>query len=146
LKSIQQLNDDILNQDLKVFETTSIRHSENWGSSWTKWFPGNVPNVKVDYYAKNKGEVVVAVLNDLGIPVYEEKIQAQEGLNTWNYQATVSTTGKEKWQKKVKDVKLKAAKNDAIYLIPGNYTIKMTQGAVSQTIPFEVKKNERTPR
>ncbi len=146
LKNIQHINEQLLGLDLKLFEIAPVRHADNWGSSWSKWSSGIVPNVKADFFVKNKGEVAVVVFNDLGIAVFEEKIQAHEGLNTWNYQAIVATSGKEKWQKKAKEVPLKAAKNGKVYLIPGNYTIKMTQGTVSQSTALTIKKNERAAR
>ena len=143
LKSVQFLNEETLAQNLKIIEPSPIRHSENWGSSWSKWLQSNQPNVTLDFFAKNSGEVQVSVINEKGISVYDDTITVQEGINQWKYDASISSIGKEKWQKKVKDLKLKEAKNGKLYLPPGKYQVKLTQGTASQSTPLEIVKIER---
>lgn len=143
LKAIQQLNDTVLAQDLKVFEVDKINYSENWGSNWSKWLAAYEPARTVDYYVKKEGLVQIKVLNERGVVVFEETQNAVFGINQWNYQLEVSKSGVERWMKKDKKVVLKPAKNNKIYLIPGKYQIKLTQGTVSQQVSLEIAKDER---
>ena len=143
LKSVQQLNEETINSALKIFAVETVLYSSNWGSSWSKWFKPNEPKLVVDYYTKNQGEVLVQVLNEIGIVVFEEKQTASTGINQWNYDVEISKTGIEKWKKKDKKVTLTESKNGKTYLIPGKYQIKITQGKISQSTLFEIIKNER---
>jgi photosystem II stability/assembly factor-like uncharacterized protein len=143
LKSVQQLNEETINSALKIFAVETVLFSSNWGSSWSKWFKPNEPILVVDYYAKNQGEVLAQVLNEIGIVVFEEKQMATSGINQWTYMVEISKSGAEKWLKKDKKLILKEAKNGKTYLIPGKYQIKMTQDNFSQTIPLNITKNEK---
>jgi photosystem II stability/assembly factor-like uncharacterized protein len=143
LKSVQQLNEETINSSLKIFAVETVLYSSNWGSSWSKWFKPNEPKLVVDYYTKNQGEVLVQVLNEIGIVVFEEKQMATSGINQWTYMVEISKSGAEKWLKKDKKLILKEAKNGKTYLIPGKYQIKMTQDNFSQTIPLNITKNEK---
>jgi hypothetical protein len=143
LKSIQQLNEETLASDLKIFSVDNLAHSKFWGSTWSKWLPANEPKINVDYFVKNQGEVTIQVINENGIVVFEEKQTASTGINKWDYDVEISKSGMEKWKKKDKKVTLTASKNGKTYLIPGKYQIKITQGKVSQSTPFEIVKNER---
>jgi hypothetical protein len=85
----------------------------------------------------------VSVINDAGFLFMMIQYAVQEGINQWKYDASISSIGKEKWQKKVKDLKLKEAKNGKLYLPPGKYQVKLTQGTASQSTPLEIVKIER---
>ncbi|UPQ80308.1 glycosyl hydrolase [Flavobacterium azooxidireducens] len=146
LKSIQQLNEETLASDLKIFSVDNLAHSDFWGSTWSKWLPANEPKIDVDYYAKNKGEVTIQVIHENGIVVFEDKQTASIGINQWNYDVEISKSGIEKWKKKDKKVTLTESKNGKTYLIPGKYQIKITQGKISQSTPFEIAQNERNKK
>lgn len=143
LKSIQQLNEEVLKSDLTLFSVDNLPYSSFWGSTWSKWLPANEPKVTLDYYAKKEGGVTVQVVHENGIVVFEEKQTASAGLNQWKYDVEILKSGIEKWQKEDKKITLTASKNGKTYLIPGKYQIKITQGKISQTTPFEILKNER---
>jgi photosystem II stability/assembly factor-like uncharacterized protein len=143
LKAIQQLNDTVLGQDLKVFDLQKINYSENWGSNWSKWLASYEPETVIDYYVKKAGIVQIQVLNEAGVLVFEDTQNAVSGINQWKYKVEASKLGVERWSKKNKKVMLKPAKNNKTYLIPGNYQIKLTQGSVSQEVALEITKNER---
>ena len=83
------------------------------------------------------------MIHENGIVVFEDKQTASTGINQWNYDVEITKSGNEKWKKKDKKVTLTASKNGKMYLIPGKYQIKITQGKVSQSTPFEIVKNER---
>lgn len=143
LKAIQQLNDTVLAQDLKVFDLQKMNYSENWGSNWSKWLAAYEPETVIDYYVKKGGVVQIQVLNDAGVVVFEDTQNAVSGINQWNYKVEASKSGVDRWVKKDKKVVLKPAKNNKIYLIPGKYQIKLTQGTVSQQVTLEIAKDER---
>jgi photosystem II stability/assembly factor-like uncharacterized protein len=143
LKSVQQLNEETINSALKIFAVETISYSTNWGSSWSKWFKPNEPKLVVDYYTKNQGEVLVQVLNEIGIVVFEEKQMATSGINQWTYMVEISKSGAEKWHKKDKKLILKVAKNGKTYLIPGKYQIKINQKKYSQSTPLNIIRNEK---
>ena len=143
LKAIQQLNDTVLAQDLKIFDIQKMNYSENWGSNWSKWLAAYEPETTVDYYVKKAGIVQIQVLNDAGVVVFEDTQNAVSGINQWNYKVEASKSGVERWVKKDKKVVLKPAKNNKTYLIPGNYQVKLTQGTVSQQVTLEIAKDER---
>ena len=143
LKSVQQLNEETINSALKIFAVETVLYSSNWGSSWSKWFKPNEPKLVVDYYTKNQGEVLVQVLNEIGIVVFEEKQMATSGINQWTYMVEISKSGAEKWHKKDKKLTLKEAKNGKNYLIPGKYQIKMTQKSYTQSTPLNIIRNEK---
>jgi ligand-binding sensor domain-containing protein len=143
LKSVQQLNEETINSALKIFACDEIYYSLNWGSSWSKWFNPNEPKLVVDYYTKNQGEVLVQVINEIGIVVFEEKQMATSGINQWTYMVEISKSGAEKWHKKDKKLILKEAKNGKTYLVSGKYQIKMTQKSYSQSTPLNIIRNEK---
>jgi photosystem II stability/assembly factor-like uncharacterized protein len=134
IAALQQYN-IIKNQKIAVLEIPSTRYSSRWGSSWGQWYNANEPSITIPYFVSSAGKYNVVITSEDGIELNKFEIEASAGYNYFDYNVQFSENGKSVYQKSHKDANIKAAKNNAFYLIKGKY--KATIGEASQT--FEIK-------
>jgi len=138
---VQQLDSNIINTKLSLFELDEIRYSKNWGNSWSKWLTNEGPETEIPFYW---GKDQVAEHATLTIYTGDDKIlfskdisKASPGLNYTTFNLTVSpkkVKALETYATKDKDepIKLKVADNGNYYLLPGEYIVEIKIGTVSK--------------
>lgn len=142
LSAVQQLNNEVLAANLKIFPIKNITHSNNWGNSWSAWLPANEPSVKIDFYAASAGEVNIQVLNDKGVVISETKQKVDTGINQWEYDLVISKAVQNLMTKKDKKIVFKPTKQGKVYLSTGKYQIKIAKEKTVETSFFEVIENK----
>ena len=133
--SLLQKYKDIKDKDLVIFDLESIRHSKNWGSSWSKWFEPNEPELKIQYYSLNSGKKTIQITSKSGTVLNQWNVDATKGFNTGDYDLTFSEKGLKSFNKEKKEAVIEKSKNEKYYLPKGKYDVKIDN--ISKE--FEVK-------
>jgi len=121
-----------------LFKLQDIRHSKNWGKSWSKWLKPSTPSIKVVFFSKIKGACTFEVLSENGTKVQEFTMEASIGLNYVKYDVTFNETyGKRSFEKE--DVYIEKAKNDSYYLPKGSYVLKVSLNGNKSRQSFKIK-------
>jgi len=82
--------------------------------------------------------VNVSITNDVGMVVNAKKVEAKKGLNSFTYDYSLLKEVVGKWYKKDKNIKLKAAENQKVYLPVGKYKLTISKDKVSESKTFEL--------
>ncbi|MTI20204.1 glycosyl hydrolase [Fulvivirga sp. RKSG066] len=118
------------NADLKVvlFEVDDVRHSYRWGESRYGYLKPYLPQVNLNYFIENAGEVTFSVKNEEGTVIRSWSSSAKKGFN------------KEKWDVKVSYApKKKKAEGVYNFIKKGKYTIEISANGQTDSQGFEVK-------
>ena len=137
LKGLQNFS-AVGNKTIHLFEAGSVRHSLNWGNSWSQWGESFEPSKTLTYYSVDKAAVKMLVRADDGTVIFEKNLKADPGFNVVDYDMSFSEGGF-KAMKNSKSEKLKAAKNGKRYLPKGKYTLELVSGKVTSSSSLEIK-------
>ncbi|MFD2587937.1 glycosyl hydrolase [Croceitalea marina] len=138
ISKLQQMNTNIMDDDLYVFDVDPIKHSKRWGSSWSSWGKPQTPGLDVTFYCSKKGTCTAVVKTADGIEVSATEMDVAKGLNILSYDVAFTKEGKRNFLKKNK-MKLTEAKNGKTYLPIGKYTVEISGNGEKETIEFELK-------
>ncbi len=119
--------------ELIINDIEAIRASSRWGSSWSQWGKAYEPKISVQFYNSKAEKLTLSIQTEDGTEVNSFQIDADKGINVFEYDVTVSDKGKKALAKK--DQELTQAKNEKYYLPKGGYLIQVN----SMNIEFEVK-------
>ena len=135
IAALQKMDESISSKSVTLFAVESIRSSEQWGNSWSKWADTYPPSTTFSFYANAKGNQTVKILSEGNVELNSIRINADKGFNYADYDLTITEAGKAQLLKENADTKVKKAKNGNYYLPKGEYTIKINNESMS----FEVK-------
>ncbi len=111
-----------IEEDKKVInDIESIRASSRWGSSWSQWGKTYEPSIDVQFFNPKAEKVTISIQTEDGTELNNYQIDADKGVNVFEYDVTVSEKGKKAMAKK--DQEILEAKNGNYYLPKGNYSI-----------------------
>ncbi len=139
VEAIQSLDDKIINKALYVFEVPTIKWSEQWGVSWSKWFEPYTSSSIIKFYTTKAGDYTVQITSENGKVLQEFSTKADKGLNYTEYDLTITEKGKEILEKEFEDEEISKRKNGNYYLPIGKYYAKISSKESSEKILFEVK-------
>ena len=151
LDEVQQLNDSLLQKPLYVFDFSNPTHNKNWGKKSNSFLDAPAgPSVSIPYFAKEKGIVKINIKSEKGLRLFSFTDTAEAGLNYVSYSLEMDSNVVKSFEKSVRDKKknkivvMKQADDKKYYLIPGDYTIELTD-ASGNTISkkFTVTKNKK---
>lgn len=134
ISALQEMNDELLNSKVHLFEVSDVKHRKSWGSSWSKWLEPSTPKISIPFYVKSGGAYVVKILGDDDSVLHKFNIDADRGFNETEYDLSISEKAKDKL-KKSKGILIEKAKNDKFYLPKDKYTIEIGGKKTS----FEIK-------
>ena len=113
-----------IEEDKKVInDIESIRASSRWGSSWSQWGKTYEPSIDVQFFIPKAEKVIISIQTEDGTELNNYQIDADKGVNVFEYDVTVSEKGKKAMAKK--DQEISEAKNGNYYLPKGNYSIEI---------------------
>ena len=138
ISALQQMNKETMSKDLVVFGVDDIKHSKNWGNSWSSWVKPHTPGVDVYFYSKAPSTFTASVKSSDGTEVSSSSMDGDKGLNILSYDVAFSKKGKSSYLKKNK-MKLEEAKNGKTYLPKGAYTIEISGNGNSEKIEFKIE-------
>lgn len=136
LSAIQALD---VTKNVQLFDVASVRQSRRWGNSFSMWSDPFEPKVAVQYYTAYAGKFSLVVKNEEGKEIQSIPLQPQTGMNTIDYDLTISEKGKKALEKANSELNISKQKNGKYYLPKGKYTIELSNAGVTTSTPLEVK-------
>ncbi|AWX44623.1 hypothetical protein HME9304_01626 [Flagellimonas maritima] len=138
IRALQQITLDVLSEELVVFDVENIKHSKNWGNSWSSWSKPDTPGLDITFYSSKTGSYLAKIMTASGTEVSYVEIEADKGLNILSYDLAFSKKGKSSFLKKNK-MKLTEAKNGKTYLPKGNYIIEISGNGQTEKVEFKIE-------
>ncbi|GAB4251623.1 MAG: hypothetical protein Tsb0034_30550 [Ekhidna sp.] len=142
---VQQLTDEILAKSIHVFSPEPLTYSERWGSKPWEWGEVIEPKLGFTFYSTSGGNASIELLyKDQAVSSID--IEADKGLNYVSLPLSTHASFKELLEEEdAKDYQ--TGEDGNFYLIAGDYTLRVSLGGSSETVPFEIKKpKEREKR
>ncbi len=138
IRALQQITLDVLSEELVVFDVENIKHSKNWGNSWSSWSKPDTPGLDITFYSSKTGSYLAKIMTASGTEVNYVEIEADKGLNILSYDLAFSKKGKSNFLKKNK-MKLTEAKNGKTYLPKGSYIIEISGNGQTEKVEFKIE-------
>ncbi len=138
ISTLQAMTPEIMNKTLYVYKPKNIKHSKQWGNSWSSWGKPQTPGLDVVFHS-NRADGFTAKIKTLdGITISETEMKGDEGLNILSYDMAFSKIGKSAYLKKNK-IELKEAKNGKTYLPKGKYSVEIDGNGTKEEVEFEIE-------
>ncbi|MBV1924334.1 MAG: glycosyl hydrolase, partial [Flavobacteriaceae bacterium] len=116
--------------EVLVSEIESIRSSSYWGKKFSSWGEIYEPTAEINFYSPTDGKATISIQTEDGDELESIKVDAQKGVNVFEYHLTFS---------KNKELKAKKAENDAYYLPKGDYFIDVSINKKHSKTKLKVK-------
>lgn len=149
VQHLQQIDQRMTGQALYVFQPKSVRYSEFWGQSWSKWLEASTPEVTLPFFhgfGKKTGEVTIKLKTRGGLVLNTIKYTPKRGLNYPTYDLSIDPAQKEAYQESLRargeeyaGIVLEEASNGKIYLQPGGYELEFEMAGQGGTTQLEIK-------
>jgi ligand-binding sensor domain-containing protein len=138
ISKVQELTKEVLVKNLHVFKVNDRTKSDRWGSQNYAWGKTSEPSQAIWFYSNADEMVNVSITNEAGMVIHIQKVEAKKGLNSFNFDYSLSKEVAEKWNKKDKNIKIKETENKKFYLPVGKYKITVSKDKVTEIKSFEV--------
>ena len=150
LDQMEQLTDSVLNQPVHLFSADDVTIYGELGKKSDPFadMPNGV-NILFPFFLKDSGSVSVRIKTMKGLQLYAYKENFSSGLNYLPYNLELDSSSVKQFEKtlsgKGKTVTIKRGEDKKYYLIPGDYTVEITDASGNKTASnFKVKGNERS--
>lgn len=110
-----------------IFKTPTLRSSPRWGASRSQFSEPFEPSMTFEFYANKSGRQQVKILSENNSVLNTFSIIADKGFNYFNYNATLTESGKKALNKELTWLKVNKAENGKYYLPKGSYQIQIGQ-------------------
>jgi hypothetical protein len=138
ISKVQEVTNEVLAKNLHLFKVNGRTKSERWGTQNYAWGKPSEPSQTIWFYSNVDGIVSISIMNESGMVVHTQKVEAKKGLNSFEFDYSLSKEVAQKWNKKDKNIKIIAADNKKFYLPVGKYKISISNGKQSESKTFEV--------
>lgn len=135
---VQELTNEILAKSIHLFKVNDRTKSERWGSQSYAWEKPSEPSTEIWLYSNEEGMVNLIITNESGLMVHTQKVSVTKGLNSITYDYSLAKEVAEKWNKKDKNINIKAADNNKFYLPVGKYKLVISKDKTSENSTFEI--------
>jgi photosystem II stability/assembly factor-like uncharacterized protein len=135
---VQELTNEILAKSIHLFKVNDRTKSERWGSQSYAWEKPSEPSTEIWLYSNEDGMVNLTITNESGLIVHTQKVSVTKGLNSITYDYSLAKEVAEKWNKKDKNINIKAADNNKFYLPVGKYKLLISKDKTSENSTFEI--------
>jgi len=122
------------NDPLYVAQVPSIKHSSNWGSSWSKWLKAVEPTISIQIYSNSKTNLTVSIQSENGDELQQFTTTVEKGFNTINYDLSTTENGKEILENSNESIVITKKKNAKYYLPEGSYSIKLNTNTAEKNV------------
>jgi len=122
---LQEMTKEKLKEALVLFSIEKVRHSNRWGTSWSKWRLPSEPETSVVFYTSKPGVATLTVKSKNGVVLFSKKQDAEKGFNSFYYDMSISESGKSALLKEDKTAVIEKKKNSKYYLPKGNYNTEV---------------------
>ena len=127
IDKVQQLNSDILNKDLYLYNINNIKRSNNWGTKWGTCGNYFQPNMEIVVYSENSNKYSLSIISENGDIVHKSEGIFDKGLNYINYNLRYDSYTKENDD------------DNSYYLEKGSYKLIVSGNSSSSSNEFEIK-------
>ena len=138
ISKVQELTKDVLAKNLHLFNVNDRNKSNRWGTQNYAWGKPSEPSQAIWFYSNTDGMVNVSITNKAGMVVHIQKVETKKGLNSFVFDYSITKNVADNWNKKDKNIKLKAAENQKIYLPVGKYKLTVSKDKASESNWFEL--------
>jgi ligand-binding sensor domain-containing protein len=138
ISKVQELTKEVLAKNLHLFKVNDKTKFDRWGTQNYAWGKPSEPSQEIWFYSNADGMVNVLITNESGMAVHTQKVDAKKGLNSFMYDYSLSKEVVGKWNKKDKNIKLKAAENQKVYLPVGKYKVTISKEKLTESVAFEL--------
>jgi photosystem II stability/assembly factor-like uncharacterized protein len=135
---VQELTNEILAKSIHLFKVNDRTKSDRWGSQSYAWEKPSEPSTEIWLYSNEDGMVNLIITNESGLMVHTQEVSITKGLNSISYDYSLAKEVAEKWNKKDKNIKIKAADNNKFYLPVGKYKLVISKDKTSENSTFEI--------
>lgn len=135
---VQELTNEILAKNIHLYKVNDRTKSERWGSQSYAWEKPSEPSTEIWLYSNEEGMVNLIIINESGLMVHTQKVSVTKGLNSITYDYSLAKEVAEKWNKKDKNINIKAADNNKFYLPVGKYKLVISKDKTSENSTFEI--------
>lgn len=136
---LQKMKAAVQDQVFYPFEIDPVRHSNRWGNTWNRWSEAFEPSSSFTAYASQDNSIKITVYSEDNIALQTFTYQAEKGFNYISYDLSISTEGKNAYNKRHKNAIIDKVGNGKMYLPKGKYTVEfVTKGSIEKRI-LEVK-------
>ncbi|MCW1147065.1 VPS10 domain-containing protein [Flavobacterium lacisediminis] len=143
ISKVQELTKDVLAKSLHLFKVNDRTKSDRWGTQNYAWGKPSEPSQTIWFYSNADGMVNVSVTNEAGIVVHTQKVAAKKGLNTFEFDYSMTKNVADNWNKKDKNIKIKEAENKKFYLPVGKYKLTISKDKSSESKSFEILNSKK---
>ena len=138
ISKVQELTKDVLAKNLHLFKVNDRTKSDRWGTQSYAWGKPSEPSQTIWFYANADGIVNVSIANEAGLVVQTQKVGAKKGLNSFNFDYSMTKNVADNWNKKDKNIKIKEAENKKFYLPIGKFKLTISKDKISESKSFEI--------
>ncbi|WP_062053632.1 VPS10 domain-containing protein [Aquimarina longa] len=138
IEALQLLDNKIMSKALHVFKMPEIEWSEQWGSSWSKWFDSSEPTTMIKFYTDSSEDFLIKITTQEGKVIQEFSTKSAKGFNYVAYDLSITEKGKNILEKEFPDEKITQRKNEKYYLPVGAYYAVVSNGKKNVQVSFEV--------
>ena len=135
---VQELTNEILAKSIHLFKVNDRTKSDRWGSQSYEWEKPSEPSTEIWLYSNEEVMVNLIITNESGLMVHTQKVSVTKGLNSITYDYSLAKEVVEKWNKKDKNINIKAADNNKFYLPVGKYKLVISKDKTSENSMFEI--------
>lgn len=127
VNGLQQMDPEMERREITVFDIEKVRHSRQWGRSWSKWFDPFTPSVRISYFASKAGSTELKVLSAGGKLLHQAELKSDKGFNYFDYDLSMDEKSVKALSEENTSANINKAQNGKFYLPIGNYTIQIGQ-------------------
>ena len=135
---VQKLTNEILAKSIHLYKVNDRTKSDRWGSQSYAWEKPSEPSTEIWLYSNEDGMVNLTITNESGLIVHTQKVSVTKGLNSITFDYSLAKEVAEKWNKKDKNINIKAADNNKFYLPVGKYKLVISKDKTSENSTFEI--------
>ena len=133
---LQQMTSESMS-DVLMANIDPIRSSRRWGSSFSPWSDPFTPSINIQFYSPSGGEAKIMVSDDNGVTYNEFMVDVDLGINSIEYDMSVSEKGVKAMKKRGMEIK---KQDNAVYYLPkGEYTVKIYIEGKSDSAVLEIR-------
>ena len=138
ISKVQEVTKDVLAKNLHLFKVNDRTKSDRWGTQSYAWGKPSEPSQTIWFYANADGIVNVSIANEVGLVVHTQKVEVKKGLNSFNFDYSMTKNVADNWNKKDKNIKIKEAENKKFYLPIGKFKLTISKDKISESKSFEI--------
>ncbi len=135
INPLKNVTPNFLKQELVLLEPKEVKHSKQWGNSYSKWRDAFEPETTFVAFTSTPGEYKMYIKDSKGVTLYTKKGMLNYGFNFIKYTLEKNASTAKSNKKKPS----KPAMNGKHYLNKGSYTVELVKGTAKHKKELQIK-------